>query len=133
MVNATSSPWSIKIADTLLSEFKNDYHPKISNKWGYVSGMTLMALHRLGEWSGNEKYTNVMKQQVDLFIQEDGTIRTYTLEDYNLDQINEGKNLFYLWQLTGEQKYEKAIRLLVTQLAGQPRTSEGGFWHKKIY
>ncbi|MFC5651595.1 glycoside hydrolase family 105 protein [Paenibacillus solisilvae] len=47
--------------------------------------------------------------------------------------INAGKNLFPLWRRDGEKKYEQAARLLAAQLAGQPRTSEGGFWHKKIY
>lgn len=125
--------WPVKIADTLLSGCVDGYHPKIANKWGYVAGMTLQALYRLSQWTGNEAYDDAVKRHVDLFIEEDGSIRTYTLEDYNLDQINEGKNLFPLWRRTGEAKYEKAIRFLATQLKGQPRTSEGGFWHKKIY
>lgn len=124
---------SVKIADTILSKCVDGIHPKMGNKWGYVSGMTLKAFDRLTEHTGDERYYEAMKRHMDLFIQEDGSIRTYTLEDYNLDQINPGKNLFSLWKRTGEAKYEKAIRLLVTQLIGQPRTRNGGFWHKKIY
>ncbi|MFB5760900.1 glycoside hydrolase family 88/105 protein [Paenibacillus medicaginis] len=128
-----TSPWSVKIADTLLSECIDGSHPKIANKWGYVAGMTLLALERTSEWSGDPKYSEMVKRHIDGLIAADGTIPTYTLEDYNLDMINEGKNLFPLWARTGEAKYEQAIRLLHTQLKGQPRTSEGGFWHKKIY
>ena len=128
-----SNQWSIKIADTILSKCENGYHPKMANHWGYVAGMTLKAFDWLSEWSGIEKYHQVMRKHMDLYIQENGTIRGYSIEEYNLDHINKGKNLYSLWDRTGEERYEKAIQQLVTQLEGQPRTSEGGFWHKKIY
>lgn len=124
---------SVEIADTLLSECKNGNHPKLAGKWGYVAGMTLMALQRAAVWNREPRYAELVQRHIDDLIESDGTIRTYRLEDYNLDMINEGKNLFAEWQRTGEEKYRIAIQHLVTQLKGQPRTSEGGFWHKKIY
>ena len=63
----------------------------------------------------------------------DGTIRTYQLEDYNIDNILLGRNLLLLYKVTGEEKYRKAAGLLREQLRTHPRTSDGGFWHKKIY
>ncbi|WP_199613998.1 glycoside hydrolase family 88/105 protein [Paenibacillus alkalitolerans] len=125
--------WCVKIGDTILSQCVDGKHPKMANGWGYVSGMALMALARLSEHTGDSSYYETAKHHMDLFIRDDGSIHTYILEDYNLDQINQGKNLFSLWKRTGEPKYEMAIQRLVTQLIGQPRTSEGGFWHKKIY
>lgn len=125
--------WSHKIADTILGQCIDGLHPKMANKWGYVSGMALQALERLSEQSGVSRYSDAVRKHMDLFIQPDGTIATYSLDDYNLDHINQGKNLFPLWNRTREPKYERAIGWLVAQLAGQPRTSEGGFWHKKIY
>ncbi|MDF2668387.1 MAG: glycosyl hydrolase family 88 [Paenibacillus sp.] len=124
---------SIKVAETILSLCQGGLHPHIANKWGYVAGMALTAIGRLGDWAGQAKYHEFVKRQMDVFIQEDGSIQGYTLEDYNLDHINKGKNLLRLWRETGEAKYEKAARLLADQLIGQPRTNEGGFWHKKIY
>jgi unsaturated rhamnogalacturonyl hydrolase len=38
-----------------------------------------------------------------------------------------------LYRVTGDEKYYKAAATLREQLKGQPRTSEGGFWHKKRY
>ncbi|MCA0757652.1 glycoside hydrolase family 88 protein [Paenibacillus sp. N4] len=124
---------SVKVADTVLSKRKDGYHPNIINVWGYVAGMMLTAFGRLGDWTGNDEYHAIVKKHMDVFVQEDGSIRGYTLEDYNLDHINKGKNLLRLWRETGESKYEQAARLLAAQLTGQPRTEEGGFWHKKIY
>jgi len=124
---------SVKIADTLLSECQNGNHPKIANKWGYVGGMTLMALEHAAEWNQESRYAELVQRHMDDLIENDGTIRTYQLNDYNLDMINEGKNLFSQWKKSGNDKYVQAILHLVDQLKGQPRTSEGGFWHKKIY
>src|SRR4029079_18327067 len=70
---------------------------------------------------------------MDSFVNADGTIRTYNSADYNLDNINCGKNLLLLYQVTGQDKYRKAAALLREQLKTHPRTSEGGFWHKQIY
>lgn len=64
---------------------------------------------------------------------EDGTIRGYSKEKYNLDDVNEGKVLFELYEKTGKEKYKKAIFLLESQLEEQPRTVTGNFWHKQIY
>lgn len=124
---------SAKIADTLLSECTDGNHPKLAGNWGYVAGMTLMALERAAVWNEEAKYAEMVHHHMDGLIGDDGTIRTYCLEDYNLDMINEGKNLFSQWRKTGDEKYRLAILRLVAQLKGQPRTSEGGFWHKKIY
>lgn len=124
-----------RIAETILSlTDEKGYHPQIANKWGYVSGMALLAITRAGDWTGNTGYQSFVQRQMDVFIGEDGRIGgEFRLEDYNLDHINKGKNLFRLWRESGEEKYRQAARTLITQLIGQPRTEEGGYWHKKIY
>ncbi|WP_214628258.1 glycoside hydrolase family 88/105 protein [Paenibacillus agaridevorans] len=124
-----------KIAETILAlTDEHGYHPQIANKWGYVSGMALLAISWAGDWTGKDSYQPFVKRQMDAFIQDDGAIGGFfRLEDYNLDHINKGKNVLRLWRETGEEKYQKAASLLITQLIGQPRTEEGGYWHKKIY
>jgi unsaturated rhamnogalacturonyl hydrolase len=83
--------------------------------------------------TGNKKYFEYIKRNVEQFVKPDGDIRTYNLQHYNLNQINSGKLLFRLYQETGDERYKQALHLLMKQLKTQPRTSEGGFWHKKIY
>ena len=46
---------------------------------------------------------------------------------------NGGKILFDLYAQTGDERYKIAMDTLRKQMAEQPRTSEGGFWHKFIY
>ena len=67
------------------------------------------------------------------FVDDEGDIRTYKFEDYNLDNILCGRILLTLYKVTGKQKYYKAAATLRKQLVEQPRIKEGGFWHKKIY
>lgn len=83
---------------------------------------------------GDEAYFRYIKDGVDSFLSPEGNcIRGYGAEDYNPDHLNNGKQLLYLYERTGEARYLMAVRLLLGQLHGQPRTKEGGFWHKKIY
>ena len=41
--------------------------------------------------------------------------------------------MFELYDLTGQEKYRKAIDLVYSQIEQMPRTGEGNFWHKNIY
>ncbi|MDE6377711.1 MAG: glycoside hydrolase family 88 protein, partial [Duncaniella sp.] len=63
----------------------------------------------------------------------DGTINTYKLDAYNLDNIKNGTLLLTAYDRTGDERYLKAAHTLWEQLKGQPRTADGGYWHKKIY
>ena len=103
------------------------------NKWNYIDGCMITAVLSLYEITGDEKYYKFAKDFTDYFVNEDGTIKSYDVEEYNLDNVNAGKNLFYLYEKTGDEKYKKAIDLIRSQLQTMPRTKEGNFWHKKIY
>lgn len=70
---------------------------------------------------------------MDTFIGEDGSIRGYEVDEYNIDHLNNGKIVLTLYQATKEEKYKKALELLRTQITNHPRTKEGVFWHKEIY
>lgn len=126
--------WSVKTADEILKEATPEgFHPRLEKKWAYVSGMTLKAFERVWELTGDQKYLDFIKVNMERHIQGDGSIVRYSLEEYNLDNINQGKMLFLMIEQTGKSRYKKAAHLLADQLKGQPRTSDGGFWHKKRY
>jgi unsaturated rhamnogalacturonyl hydrolase len=127
--------WSVRLSDSFMQQ-----NPLVSDMpfqkrrcWNYENGCILTALERMWRKTGDPRYFDYIKRNMELFIQDDGSIDTYRIEDYNVDQINQGKTLFLLYEQTGEQKYRTAIELLMTQMKGHPRTSEGGLWHKKIY
>ena len=102
-------------------------------KWNYEMGTVFMGFERLWRTTGDFHYYLYMKKILDRFITEEGNIRTYKLEDYNLDNIPTGRQLLTLHQTRNEKKYKLAADLLRKQLSWQPRTKSGGFWHKLIY
>lgn len=120
--------WSVWMADTVLSKF-----PELRNRWAYDYGVVCKGLEKVYELTKDDRYFQYIKNNMDYFVQEDGSIKYYEMEQYNLDYVNNGKTLLYLHRITREEKYEKAVHILRNQLSGHPRTTEGGFWHKKIY
>jgi unsaturated rhamnogalacturonyl hydrolase len=108
-------------------------HPLLAKRWAYEWGVLLKSVERVWLKTNDERYYDYIKRNIDAFVDPKGSIKTYRLEEYNLDQINTGKLLFRLYAETGDGRYEKAACLLREQLRTQPRTSERGFWHKQIY
>jgi unsaturated rhamnogalacturonyl hydrolase len=120
--------WSVKMADSVVRR-----HSPFSDRWCYEYGVVLKALEQVWLEMGQQKYYDYIKGNVDRFVDHEGNIQTYRLDEYNLDQINAGKILFPLYATTGDERYKKAAYLLREQLKHHPRTNEGGFWHKQIY
>jgi unsaturated rhamnogalacturonyl hydrolase len=126
--------WSVRTANSIMERLPRLYEDKGYNgKWSYDYGVVLKGFERVWQITGEEKYFTYIKENMDYFIQEDGSIKGYELDEYNIDHINNGKLLFVLYKETGEEKYKKACELLRKQLQTHPRTSEGAFWHKQIY
>jgi len=101
--------------------------------WNYIDGCMIKAILELYHIRKDPKYLEFADHFIDYFVKEDGSIDSYRPEEYNLDNVNAGKTLFDLYNLTGKEKYRKAIDTVYSQLKGQPRTSTGNFWHKMIY
>ncbi len=101
--------------------------------WNYIDGCMMTALLNFAEITGDKKYSDFVCDFIDYYVGDDGSILGYSKDKYNLDDINEGRVLFDLYDMTGKEKYLKAIERLHEQIAEQPRTNTGNFWHKQIY
>ncbi len=102
-------------------------------KWRYDQGVILKGIRAVWAATGDGKWFNYIQKCMDFYVLPDGSIKGYRPDEYNIDHVNNGKLLLLLFQVTGKEKYKKAADLLRNQLRTHPRTSEGGFWHKKIY
>ena len=102
-------------------------------KWNYCHGLELEAIYDVYRKTGDKKYYNYALSYADTVINPDGTIKSYKLEEYNIDRLNSGKMLFPIYAQTKDEKYRLAMSLLKSQMDTHPRISNGGFWHKKIY
>jgi unsaturated rhamnogalacturonyl hydrolase len=103
--------------------------------WDYEQGLMLKAIEKVWYRTGNGKYFEYIRKDMDRYVQKDGNIRTYKYSDFNLDNIPTGRALLMLAQQTqpDKEKYRKAADLLWKQLENQPRLKEGGYWHKQRY
>ncbi len=126
--DADNKAWSVRMADSTMARF-----PSLADEWNYQWGLVLKGFERVWCATGDEKYFAYIKHNIDHFVQPDGTIRGYRLEEYNVDRLNPGKLLFVLYEKTRDAKYKRALDLLRMQLDTHPRTQSGGFWHKQIY
>lgn len=128
-------PMSVRLAESEMvrcpESWQLDFQPKL--KWDYCHGVELQAFLRLEKMYGDSRYFDYAEAYCDTMVREDGTVVAYKREEYSLDRVNTGKILFEMYTRTGEEKYKKALDLMYSQFEGQPRTKEGGFWHKKVY
>ena len=102
-------------------------------RWSYVMGIELEAMLDTYLRYGGEDIRKYCQLYTDTMINSKGEIRTYKLEDYNLDQIRTGHFVARMYQLYPEAKNLAAMKTLMKQLDKQPRTKEGVYWHKAIY
>jgi unsaturated rhamnogalacturonyl hydrolase len=129
-------PWSVRIARSFLVR-----HPGAvtydslspAQGWNYEQGLMLVALDRMWRHTDDRRYRDFVRGNIDLYVGADGTIRTYSRTEYNLDNIAPGRVLLSLYAGTHDKRYLRGADTLRQQLREHPRTHEGGFWHKKIY
>lgn len=102
-------------------------------KWEYTPTLMARAFVELYKATSDTAYLGHAQRFADDFIEADGTIKTYKKSLYNMDRIQGGNFLILLNSVDPQPRYETAIETLRDQLREQPRTSEGGFWHKQVY
>ena len=124
---------SEQMAATVMNIWKDTIPIGSQTKWSYDMGVVLKGFEGIWMRTGDSKYYSPILNKIDFFVKDDGSIKNYELDEYNLDHVNNGKLVLLLFRVTGKDKYKKAADLLRSQLKTHPRTNEGGFWHKKIY
>ena len=138
LLAATQLPaqkWSQQLALTSMNLWKDSFTlegDKVA-KWRYDQGVILKGMEGIWNATGEGKWFQYIQKSMDFYVQEDGSIKGYKPNEYNIDHINNGKLILLLYRVTGKEKYRKAAALLRSQLITHPRTAEGSFWHKKIY
>jgi len=153
-LGATPLEWSIRMANSEQARLGDGLNAKPDKKehLGYTTGLYADALIRLGEQTNRPVYTADAEKIVGSFISPHGKIFNFKVkgvdpdtdpsdkpEDanlshfYYLDDLQAGVALIKLYDLTGENRYRLAADFLRDQLRHQPRTTDGGFWHKERY
>jgi unsaturated rhamnogalacturonyl hydrolase len=130
-------PYSVWMAESFISRNKDSIAVKEGKPaaWDYEQGLMHKALEKVWYRTGDGKYFEYIRHDLDRYVQKDGSIRTYKYDDLNLDNIPTGRALLMLAQQSqpDKERYQKAADLLWKQIENQPKTNEGGYWHKKRY
>ncbi|RXK47518.1 glycoside hydrolase family 88/105 protein [Aquirufa rosea] len=132
---AQNIPYSVQMAESLMQTHADSIQVKIGKPatWDYEQGLYLKALENLHWRTGDARYFQYILKNMQSFVNEKGEIRTYKFHEFNSDNITTGRLLLSLYQELGDEKYKLAADLLRSQIKQQPRTKEGGFWHKDRY
>ncbi|HYH79081.1 MAG TPA: glycoside hydrolase family 88 protein [Longimicrobium sp.] len=126
-------PWSVRFARSVMRR-----NPQTHRRWDYTQGVVLHAIERVGLARRDAAMMRYVDTNMARWITAEGDILGYALDDYNIDEVSQGRLLFRMHQQelargSDDGRYKYAADMLREQIRRQPRTSEGGFWHKKIY
>jgi unsaturated rhamnogalacturonyl hydrolase len=128
-------PWSQRAANAAIARWPEGRYLPAGAKWGwrYEVGALLQGVDAVWLNTADAKYFNYIKGSIDQFVTPDGSIPTYSKDIKELDSILLGRQLLLLYGVTQDKRYLTAANLLIDQLATQPRTASGGYWHKQRY
>jgi unsaturated rhamnogalacturonyl hydrolase len=126
---------SVRMAESEMKRYPEMWMVDHASKpfWGYTQGIVAKALLDMSDYTGDKKYFDYVLPYADSLIKENGFIVTYDSAKHNIDMINPGKILFQMYRETGNVKYKEAATIQRLAMKNHPKTSEGGFWHKKVY
>ena len=124
---ATPLEWSVRMAKSQMAR------QPAAPRWDYASGLFALSLLQLGEKTGDPVYSSYAEKLTGSCVNAEGVITGYRMDEYTLDNIASGKVLLALYAKSPDARYLTALQTLRRQLAQQPRTASGGFWHKQVY
>jgi unsaturated rhamnogalacturonyl hydrolase len=125
--DATPLEWSVRMANSEMARLP------AQPKWDYTNSLLALSLLKLGERTGDPAYAAYAQKVVLDCINANGVIAGYRPAEYQLDGIAPGKVVLAFYQKNPEPRLLTALHALRQQLATQPRTASGGFWHKQVY
>ncbi len=128
----TPLEWARRTCDSIARR-----SPVLADRWHYDVGLVLSGFESVWRKTGDRRYLDYIKANVDRLVGPGGVIKGYEPGAYTLDDVNMGKVLFALHaearDAADKERYRRALFALRAQLTAQPRTADGGFWHKQIY
>lgn len=87
----------------------------------------LEGCRQLYEVSGQEVFADFIVKEIREKVDKENTIRSDSAEKYLFDSIDTGRQLFFVYERTSEEKYREAIEGLMGELRKLKRTKSGVF------
>ena len=86
---AQTKPISEQAASTAMTALWRDAARNESgypNRWTYEHGLVLKGIERVWAKTHKKEYLDFIQQNIDHFVADDGSIRTYSTDNYNIDK-----------------------------------------------
>src|SRR5438105_9981716 len=83
-VVAAQQNWSQQMAATVM-RWWNDSMSTQPAKWNYDMGVVLKGMQALWYATGDATYFRYIQKSMDVYVQEDGSIKGYNPEEFNID------------------------------------------------
>jgi unsaturated rhamnogalacturonyl hydrolase len=135
--SAQAEPQSVRMVKSEMTRMPEAWMIDFSTvlKWNYCHGLELQSFMQVADQypAYADQIQAYAKAYTDTIIDPEGQIRKYKLTNYTLDHVNPAKFIFQMYDRTGDPRFKSVLDTVYKQLTQQPRVSEGGFWHKKVY
>lgn len=118
--------WAVAVAETIMK--RNPGAPgDVLASWSYWKAYTLLGFEMLWRTTGDPRYLEFIKRELDPFVGEQGNLVGVTLD--SLDNIMPGSAIVALYEHTREERYRTAANTIRHAFDLYPRNADGGFWH----
>jgi len=120
--------WAIPLAETIMQRNPGTPHDRLAG-WSYYQAYTLRGFEMLWHSTGDRRYLDFIKRQLDPFVDGQGHLQGVTLDW--LDNTMPGHMLVALYEHTGDARYRSAATEIRRAFDDFPRNADGGFWHAR--
>jgi len=121
--------WAVRMARSEMT--RRGTNPRAN--WEYAQTVLSLAMMELGDNTNQTDISAYGKNLIAPCVNLDGSIRGYDPKIQSLDMVAPARAIMVIYNNSKEDRYRKAAALIWKQLVDQPKTSEGGFWHKQRY
>jgi rhamnogalacturonyl hydrolase YesR len=126
--------WGVRFADTVLATWPDPASiDPAQNGWEYNTGIVLFGMSKMYEATKDPRYLAYIKRWVDGYVDGQGVLGWDQSRTHNLDYIQPGMLVLFLYEQTGDPRYRAAARTVREAFDRIPRNADGGFWHKSQY
>ncbi|MDD3320310.1 MAG: glycoside hydrolase family 88 protein [Paludibacter sp.] len=105
------------------------------SSWDYPDGLFVESILKVyAKYGGSTYYNYALNYAKATVNSTTGKIGSgYSFTAYTLDNVNPGMFLLDVYNRDGSSQFKIALDTLYKQLQKQPRTTDGGYWHKQTY
>ena len=111
------TPLKLKVAASVMKIWPDTFalSSNPSKKRNADEAVILKAMEELWYATGDAQYYQYVEHRIDDYVKQDGTLNDNILGEFKIEGLNIAKNFLTLFQVTGKEKYKKAVDLMYAQ------------------